>query len=185
MFCASRLVFAALIPFVFPANAFAAQDQEFIEFAGSHCRAFLSDGRADMGFALGKALNKFSESEMFEFNRQFARNVIEQYNIDPTKGCVLDVLTMKSVNDTGNKPAEHGRYARPKPEHTVAVVAGVMGTKGAEAPVSVAYRFERIGISPWVITNVTLNGQPLVDRYREEYEAMAAKGGSEAVLEQM
>lgn len=182
MFRASTLVFAALVPLMLPATALAESEQDFIAFAGNHCRAFVADGRADMGFALGKAANKFSQNEMLEFNRQFATKIIQEYAIDPAKGCTMDVLSMKPVVDASNKPAEKGRYAQPKPEREVAVVAGVMGSKDADMPVSVAYRFERVGASPWVITNITLNGQPLVDRYREEYEALAKKGGSEAVL---
>lgn len=182
MFRSFKLVFAAFVPLVFSATALAQSDQDFIEFAGTHCRAFIADGRADMEFVLGKAASVFSPDEMLEFNRQFAAKIIREYHIDPTKSCVMDVLSMKPLVTTNNKPAEKGRYAQPKAQREVAVVAGVMGAKNTDVPISVAYRFERMGTSPWVITNITLNGQPLVDRYREEYEALVAKGGIEAVL---
>lgn len=165
--------------------AIAAEEQDFIDFAGTHCRAFINEGRADMAFAMGKASAKFTQKEMMVFNRLFAQKIVAQYKIDPAKGCTLDVLSMKPVKHESSKPAERGRYAQPKPKREVAVVAGVMGSQGNDAPVSVAYRLERVGVSPWIITNITLNGQPLVDRYREEYEAYARKGGSDAVLDNL
>lgn len=163
----------------------AAEKEDFVAFASSHCRAFIEEGRADMGFAMGKASAKFSQEEMLVFNRDFAAKIVEQYNIDPAKGCKLDVVSMKPVGHKSSKPAERGRYAQPKAKREIAVVGGEMGSQGNAAPVSVAYRLERIGVSPWVITNITLNGQPLVDRYRVEYEALAAKGGSRSVLENL
>lgn len=163
----------------------AAEAEDFIAFASSHCRAFIEEGRADMSFAMGKAVNKLSHKEMVEFNRRFAAKIVGEYNIDPAKGCKLDVVSMKPVVDTSHKPQTRDRRALPEAKHEIAVVAGEMGSQGNAAPVSVAYRLEKIGVSPWVITNVTLNGQPLVDRYREAYEHMAAHGGSDALLENM
>lgn len=176
-------VLAALFVFIAPTIVVAADEEDFISFAGEHCRAFVSEGRADMSFALGKAASKFSQKEMLEFNRDFARKIINEYNIDPSKSCVVDVLSMKPVPDTSSKPPEKGRYATAKPQREIAVVAGVLGTNNSDAPVSVAYRFERTGSGPWVINNITFNGHPMVDRYRVEYEALARKGGSDAVLE--
>lgn len=181
MLRAFSLLCAAAIP-LFATSAHAVEDQDFIDFAGTHCRAFINEGRADMGFALGRAAAKFSKAEMVEFNREFSSKIVNQYHIDPAKGCVLDVLSMKPVQRATSKPADKGRYAQPAALHEIAVVAGVMGTQNSDAPVSVSYRLERVGSSPWVITNITLNGQPLVDRYREEYEAWARKGGSDAVM---
>lgn len=185
MFRSAMLVSAVAAALASPAAAHEAGKEDFIAFASSHCRAFIEEGRADMSFAMGKAVAKFTQEEMLDFNRAFAAKIVEQYNIDPAKGCVLDVVTMKPVVNTSNKPAERGRYAQPEAKREIAVVAGVMGSRGNEAPVSVAYRLEHVGSSPWVITNVTLNGQPLVDRYRVAYEALAAKGGSDAVLENL
>lgn len=178
-------VSAALAALMLAPAAQAAEAKDFVAFASSHCRAFIAEGRADLSFAMGKAFAKFSQEEMLEFNRAFAAKIVEQYNIDPAKGCKLDVVNMKPVRDTSHKPADRSRFAQPKAEREIAVVAGEMGSKGNAAPVSVAYRLEHIGESPWIITNITLNGQPLVDRYREEYEALAKKGGADAVLENL
>ena len=185
MFRSFVLLSAALGSLAVPCTVQAASEQDFVAFASAHCRAFINEGRADLSFAMGKASAKFSHDEMMQFNHDFAAKIVQQYNIDPAKGCTLDVVSMKPVKDESSKPAERGRYVQPKAKKEIAVVAGVMGSKGNAAPVSVAYRLEHIGASPWVITNITLNGQPLVDRYREEYEAAAAKGGSDAVLEKL
>ena len=166
----------------FPVTLLAAEEEDFINFAGTHCRAFVAEGRADMAFVMGKAAAKFSQQEMESFNREFARKIIDVYNIDPNQSCVLDVLSMKPTVDKHVKAPQHKREAYPKAKREVAVVAGVMGSVNSPAPVSVSYRLERVGASPWVITNITLNGQPLVDRYRVEYEALAKQGGADAVL---
>ena len=81
-------------------------------------------------------------------------------------------------------PTQNQRRAVPELEQEIAVVAGVMKSRSG-APVSVAYRLERAGNYPWIITNISINGQPMVDRYREEYEALAASGGSGAVLQRI
>lgn len=179
------LLSVAVVPLLVSASAHAAEEKDFVDFATAHCSAFIEEGRADMSFAMGKASAKFSQAEMLAFNRAFAQKIVAQYGIDPAKGCKLDVVTVKPVVDESNKPKERGRYAQPKAKHEIAVVAGEMGSVDSAAPVSVAYRLERIGVSPWVISNVTLNGQPLVDRYREEYEALAKTGGSGAVLQNL
>lgn len=182
MFRSTTLVSAFLAACIAAPAAQAVDEKDFVAFASSHCRAFVTEGRADLSFAMGKAFAKFSQEEMLEFNRAFAQKIVQQYNIDPDKGCKLDVVSVKPVKDTSSKPAERGRYAQPKAAREIAVVAGELGSVGNAAPVAVAYRLEHIGESPWVITNITLNGHPLVDRYREEYEALAKKGGSGAVL---
>jgi ABC-type transporter MlaC component len=184
MLRAFSLLCAAAIP-LFATPAAAVEEQDFIDFAGAHCRALISEGRADMAFALGKASAKFSQQDMLDFNKAFAAKLIKQYHIDPAKGCVLDVLSMKPIRNESSKPPSRGRYAQPEIDREIAVVAGVMGTVDSQAPVSVAYRLERIGSSPWVITNITLDGQPLVARYREAYEAHAKKGGAEAVMKHL
>lgn len=185
MFRAITRVSALLVACVTPLAAQAAEEQDFIDFAASHCRALISEGRADMAFAMGKASSKFTQEEMIAFNRDFAAKLVKEYNVDPAKGCVMESLSRKPVKEASSKPADRGRFAQPKAEREIAVVSGFMGSQGSAAPVSVSYRMERIGVSPWVITNITLNGQPMVDRYREEYEAMAAKGGSSAVMENL
>lgn len=177
-----RSLTAAFAVLALPLAAHAASEKDFVAFAGTHCNAFITEGRADLTFAMGKAYAKFSQAELLEFNRAFAAKIIDQYGIDPAKGCKLDVVSVKPVRHVSSKPAERGRYAQPQARREIAVVAGELGSKGNAAPVSVAYRLEHVGESPWVITNITLNGQPLVDRYREEYEALAKKGGSGAVL---
>ena len=182
MFRAIIRVSALLAACATPLAAQAAEEQDFIDFAASHCRALIGEGRADMAFAMGKASSKFTQEEMIAFNRAFAGKLVKEYNIDPAKGCMMESLSRKPVKQAGNKPADRSRYAQPKAEQEIAVVSGFMGSNGSAAPVSVSYRMERIGVSPWVITNITLNGQPMVDRYREEYEALAAKGGSDAVM---
>lgn len=179
---ASALLVACITPSLAPLAAQAAEEQDFIDFAASHCRALIAEGRADMAFAMGKASSKFTQEELIAFNRDFAAKLVKDYSIDPAKGCVMESMSRKPVKQASSKPADRSRFAQPKAEREIAVVSGFMGSQGSVAPVSVSYRMERIGVSPWVITNITLNGQPMADRYREEYEALAAKGGSKAVM---
>lgn len=181
----SALLAVCMTSSLTPLAAQAAEEQDFIDFAASHCRALISEGRADMAFAMGKASSKFTQEEMIAFNRDFAAKLVKEYNIDPAKGCVMESLSRKPVKEASSKPADRGRYAQPKADREIAVVSGFMGSQGSAAPVSVSYRMERIGASPWVITNITFNGQPMVDRYREEYETLATKGGSDAVMENL
>lgn len=177
--------FAALILSAVPAVAEEVDTRDFVAFASSHCRAFVGEGRADLSFAMGKAAAKFTQEEMIDFNQAFAAKIIEEYHIDPAKGCVLDSVTVKPVRDVSSKPADNSRFALPKAKRQLAVVSGELGSRDSVAPVAVSYRLEQIGASPWVITNISLNGQPLVDRYREHYEALAARGGSQAVLDNL
>lgn len=178
----SALLVACVTPSFTPIAALAAEEQDFIDFAATHCRALIAEGRADMAFAMGKASAKFTQEEMLAFNRAFASKLVEEYNIDPAQGCMMESLSRKPVKQASSKPADRGRHVQPKAEREIAVVTGFMGSRGSTAPVSVSYRMERIGSSPWVITNISFNGQPMADRYRAEYEALAKKGGSDAVL---
>lgn len=174
-------VLAAL--FVTPAWAVDEMNQDFVDAANRHCEAFLGGGGANMGFALGKASRKFSPSEMATFNQRFASKLIAQYEINASKGCVLDGMSMQPVVNKNSKPHIHDRRALVPAAHELAVVNGVLASTKADVPVSIAYRLERSGTAPWVITNITLNGQPMVDRYREEYEALANSGSAAAVLD--
>lgn len=159
---------------------------DFIAFASEHCRAFIGEGKGNLGFALSKrAAAKFSEAERAEFNREFARKLIHQYQIDASKPCVLNTVSMKPVVRTTHEPKTRERHEIPTAKHEIAVVNGQLATTMPDVTVSVAYRLERIGASPWVLTNITFNGQPLVDRYRVEYDALANRGGSQAILDSL
>ncbi|MBM3617071.1 MAG: ABC transporter substrate-binding protein [Alphaproteobacteria bacterium] len=157
---------------------------DFIAFASEHCRAFIGDGTANLGFALSKrAAAKFSFEERAEFNQQFAQKLIQQYKIDASKPCVLNTVSMKPVRRVDHSPKTNPeRGVLPKAKQEIAVVNGQLPTTTPDVFVSVAYRLERVGASPWTLTNITFNGQPLVDRYRAEYDVLAAKGGPRAVL---
>lgn len=160
---------------------------DFIAFASEHCRAFIGDGSANLGFALGKrAAAKFSFEERAEFNQQFAQKLIQQYRIDASKPCVLNTVSMKPVRRVDHSPKTNlERGVLPKAKQEIAVVNGQLPTTTPDVFVSVAYRLERVGTSPWTLTNITFNGQPLVDRYRAEYDALALKGGARAVLDNL
>lgn len=164
------------------APAFASEDYAAI--ATEHCNAFLKNGSADMHFALGKASAKFSEAELAEFNRRFAMKLVSDYHINPAAGCVLDMASTGTVKpDAGHKPSSR-RSRAPVTVIERAVVSGIMQGQQSE-PVAVAYRLERSGAQPWTIINISINGQPLVDRYRELYEDTAGQGGAEAVLDSL
>lgn len=162
-------------------------NSDFIAFASEHCRAFIGDGSANLGFALSKrAVAKFSFEERAEFNQQFARKLIEQYRIDASKPCVLNTVSMKPVRRVDHTPKTNPeRGVLPKAKQEIAVVNGQLPTTTPDVFVSVAYRLERIGTSPWALTNITFNGQPLVDRYRAEYDVLAVKGGARGVLDNL
>lgn len=158
--------------------------QNFIGFASEHCRAFIVAGKADLSFAMGKAAAKFTNAELMEFSRQFAQKLVRVYDIDPAQGCVLDVVSKKPVPVKEIHPdPDHRRKIEPLGRE-IAVVAGVMKSH-ADTPVSVAYRLERAGNNAWRITNISINGQPMVDRYRVEYETLAKKGGSKMVMDNL
>lgn len=158
---------------------------DFIAFASEHCRAFIGEGKGNLGFALSKRVAaKFSEAERAEFNRAFAHKLITQYQIDASKPCVLNTVSMKPVEKLTHEPKDRSRHALPEAKHEIAVVSGQLAsTAAANMFVSVSYRLERIGTSPWALTNITFNGQPLVDRYRAEYDALALKGGTKAIFD--
>lgn len=163
------------------APAFASEDYAAI--AAEHCNAFLKGGSADMQFALGNASAKFSQAELAEFNRRFATKLVSDHHINPASGCVLDMASTGAVKpDAGHKPLSRRRAPVQVVER--AVVSGVMQGHQGE-PVAVAYRLERSGAQPWAIINVSINGQPLVDRYRKLYEAAAGQGGAKAVLDSL
>lgn len=158
-------------------------DSEFVAQARAHCAAFLASGDANLLFALAKSTAvKFSAAERAEFNRRFGQKIIAQYGIDTSKPCALDAISLKQLRKQTHAPKDKSRYALPEPKHEIAVVSGQLASAGSNAPVSVSYRLERKGGSPWFITNISFNGQPLVDRYREEYRQVAEREGVEALL---
>lgn len=162
----------------------AVASEDYAAIATEHCNAILADGSADLGFALGKASAKFSKAERAEFNRRFATKLVSDYDINPASGCVLDMASTGTVKpDAGHKPSTRRSRAH-VPVVERAVVSGVMQGQHGE-PVAVAYRLERSGAEPWSIINISINGQPLVNRYREMYETTAGQGGAEAVLDSL
>ncbi len=147
--------------------------QDFITFATVHCAAWTGGDDADMAFVLGKAAAKFSKRQQEQFNNKFADKLIADYALDPEKDCVLSVVNKSAASQA--LPMFEGAEQ--------VVVAGYLREKGKEVPVSVAYRLERERMDDgWRVANMTLNGQPLSDRYREEFEAMAEAGGPKAIL---
>lgn len=175
---------AAATVLLFAANAYGedASKEDFISFTSQHCQALLQ-GQADMSFAMGKAYSRFSGQELAVFNQDFSRKLVAEYGIDASKPCVLDMVTMKQkTDDFALSRAANDRRKLQKADEHIVVVAGGLSSTQSSAPVSIAYRLERVGESPWVITNITFDGHPMADRYREEYEALARKGGAGAVL---
>lgn len=163
------------------------QTSDFINFATTHCKAMIRDGRADLGFVLGKAAARFSAAQLEEFNLLFSRKLVKDFHVDANQECVLDVVTTKKREAPATYVASADTQAHheslPPKGHEIAVVIGEIAGATADVPVSVAYRLEQMeGAQGWEITNISLNGQPLADRYREAYETLAKEGGAKAVL---
>src|SRR5690606_21782750 len=103
--------------------------EDFIGFTSQHCQALLH-GQADMSFAMGKAYSRFDAQELAVFNQEFSRKLVEDYAIDTSKPCVLDMVTMKQKTDDFTLAnAKHNRRKLAKADEHVVVVAGGLASK--------------------------------------------------------
>ena len=170
-------------PVAVPVAAHAAvEGVNYVDIASQHCRAWLSNNSANMGFALGKAAAKFTNAELEQFSKLFGQKIRTHYGIGATTDCTLkEVNESPAASTQPNKPVER-RDRTPRGKRSIAVVSGVLAGEGG-VPVAVAYRLEQGDTgAAWRIRSISLNGEPLVDRWREEYEALANSQGSKAVL---
>lgn len=150
------------------------ESNDFVAFASEHCRAFINEGRGNLEFALNKQDKaRLSSEERAAFNRDFSHKIIQEYNIDISKPCELNVVSMKPVEQA--EPRQRDRYVIEPVKREVAVVSGQLLSTLPGVSVSVAYRLEKVGASPWVLGNITFNGQPLINRYVREFKGLAKK----------
>ncbi len=166
-----------------PSATFAADPGDFTVFASEHCDAMVKSGRADLGFTLGEARGKFSNVDLQEYSARFAQKLVADFGIDPTQPCVLDTVSVGAMDDykASHKPNRNKRRDNLERNYNQAVVSGyIPGREGV--PVAVSYRLQQEIGQSWEIKNISLNGQPVDDMYREQAEALAKEGGATAVI---
>lgn len=164
------------------------EKDNYTAIANSHCTAFLQATKdAHWEFVLGKAGRLFSPAERDEFNRKFSRKLIREYALDTAKPCALDVVSRRQADLSSNAPVVKGKAHRAAvlPEREIAVVEGSLIGTGDNADTPIAYRFEQQGQSGWLLANITVNGVPMIDRYREKCEQLAEKYGARYLLDKL
>lgn len=159
-----------------------------LNYAVHHCQSWLGSnpegGVADMGFVLGEYSETGTDAQRMEFSRLFGNHLINHYNLDvKTSGCGFEVVEMKtSGGETVSGPAGKDRYEYRTVKQQEAFLRTRMNSTRPDVPVNVVYHLVSKKDGPWVLANISINGQPQADRYRGTYRQILRQGGMTELL---
>lgn len=147
--------------------------------AATHCRLLVgyTDGALspDFSLLLGSGGNRLSLDERKQFDAAITRHLRAQWQLSSAQhlACELHKVESNAGLDENMLPVQsHERY----------VQARLISSTGA--PLNLVYHVTRqVRASGWSITNISVNGRPLVENYRASISKALREGGLARLLQ--
>lgn len=144
-------------------------DSDFVTLTSRHCKAFINERKGNFEFLLNSRTKaQLSQAEKEEFSQKFSEKIVNEYRIDASQACVLNTASVKDIEESPPHRFKNRNLSIPVWHREIAIVGGQLPSTLPNMFVSIAYKLERIGKNPWIIDNITLNGQPLDNRAEQK-----------------